>query len=230
MTVLVVDGCSHAAARHAVMTWHYSRTMPSGKLVSLGAWEDGRFVGAVIFGRGATPKLGSPYGLHQGEVCELVRVALDVHETPTSQVVASAIRWLHRENPGLRLIVSFADVGQGHIGTLYQAGNWLYLGSVEKAYYRVLGEHVHPRTLHARYGIGGQSIPWLHEHIDPEACEVPMPPKHRYVMPLDRAMRRRLARIALPFPRGSGLDGELSGDQLEGPGSTPGNRSTEEVH
>jgi len=45
---LHLDWCSHDAARHAVMRWHYSRQMPSCKLVKVGVWEDGRFVGAII--------------------------------------------------------------------------------------------------------------------------------------------------------------------------------------
>lgn len=184
------------------MHWHYSRAMPAGKLVKVGLWEDGTYRGVVLFGRGAAPNLVNAYGLDQTQGCELVRVALDdAHTTPTTQVVAGALRVLKDTNPGLRLVVSFADEGQGHLGTIYQAGNWLYLGAVEHQHYRVRGEMVHPKTLHARYGAGGQSIPWLREHVDPNAERVPMPAKHRYVMPLDRAMRRQLLPLVQPAPR-----------------------------
>ncbi len=33
---LRVDWCSHKAAKYAVTHWHYSRTMPSGKLAKIG--------------------------------------------------------------------------------------------------------------------------------------------------------------------------------------------------
>jgi len=91
---LRVEWCSFAGARYAVTRWHYSRVMPAGKSVKIGAWEDGRFIGAVIFGHGANNNIGSPYGLEQTEVCELVRVALDTHKTPTSRIVAIAMRML----------------------------------------------------------------------------------------------------------------------------------------
>jgi hypothetical protein len=226
MTRLVVAPADHAAAVYAVTRWHYSRRMPSGKLVRAGAWEDGEFIGVVMFGRGAAPALGRAFGCSATQVCELVRVALTAHQSPTTQVVASAIAWLRRTNPGLRLIVSFADEGQGHLGTIYQAGNWVYTGAVDHQWYRVRGRLVHPKTLHSTYGVGGQSIPWLREHVDPAAERVSMPPKHRYVMPLDRGMRRVVSAMAVPFPRGQGLEGEPALSQGAGPGSTPGDRST----
>jgi hypothetical protein len=200
-TGLTVAWCTHDAATYAVMHWHYSKTMPSGKLVKVGAWEAGRFVGVVLFGKGAAPNLGGQFGVSNVEVCELVRVAMRDHVTPTTALVAAALRMLRRHSPGLRLVVSFADAGQGHLGTLYQAGNWIYTGPVEHTWYRVRGRLVHPKTLHSTYGIGGQSVPWLRAHVDPRAERVSMPAKHRYLMPLDRAMRRAVMRYALPAPR-----------------------------
>jgi hypothetical protein len=200
-TGLTVAWCTHEAATYAVMHWHYSKTMPSGKLVKVGAWEAGRFVGAVLFGKGASPNLGGQFGVSNVEVCELVRVAMRDHVTPTTALVAAALRMLRRHSPGLRLVVSFADAGQGHLGTLYQAGNWIYTGPVEHTWYRVRGRLVHPKTLHSTYGIGGQSVPWLRAHVDPKAERVAMPAKHRYLMPLDRAMRRAVMPYALPAPR-----------------------------
>jgi hypothetical protein len=37
---LKVDFCSYEAAKYAVEHWHYSKTMPAGKTVKIGAWED----------------------------------------------------------------------------------------------------------------------------------------------------------------------------------------------
>ncbi len=46
----------------------------------------------------------------------------------TSQIVAIALRLLHRHSPEIRMVVSFADPAQGHAGTIYQAMNWIYVG------------------------------------------------------------------------------------------------------
>lgn len=201
MVDLVVKPCSHKAAKHAVMRWHYSKAMPVGKLVKFGVWENRCFIGVVIYGRGAAPDLGTRYGLDQTEVCELVRVALTVHESPVSQIVALSLRTLREANPKLRLVVSFADPNEGHHGGIYQAGNWLYTGpSADARFYRIHGTLYHPKTCHSMYGVGGQSLPWLQRHVDPNVEPVMMPGKHRYLYPLDRQMRRRLLPLSKPYP------------------------------
>lgn len=213
---LTVAPCSHDAARYAVLHWHYSKVMPSGKLVKYGAWEDGRFVGAVIFGRGASAPLAvsleGRYGIPVTAWAELTRVALTAHQVPVSAIVARALEQLRADCPGLRLVVSFADPEQGHVGGIYQAGNWTYTGrSASVVQYWIRGRWRHERGAHAektartlrRSRVG----------------------KYRYEMPLDRAMRRQVARHALPFPRGSGLEGEPPAVLAGSPGPTPGIRS-----
>jgi len=215
---LHLDFCSHEAARHAVMRWHYSRRMPKSKLVRIGVWETGRFVGAIIYGLGANRHLSRPFGLEDTEVCELVRVALAPgRKHATSQCVAISLKLLRRQSPGLKLVVSYADAGQGHVGTIYQAGGWLYLGNSEQSYIRVLGTIEHPRTLYDRYGRSGQSIPWLRKHVDPNACRVEMAPKLRYVMPLTKSLRHKLEPQALPY-----LKSAAEVTRSDTPGAQPG--------
>lgn len=221
---LHLDFCSHEAAKHAVMRWHYSRRMPKSKLVRIGVWENDRFVGAIIYGLGANRHLARPFGLTDTEACELVRVALARgREHPTSRCVAVSLKLLHRQSPGLKLVVSFADLGEGHLGTIYQAGGWIYLGNSEQSYFRIHGRIVHPRTVYDRYGAGGQSLPWLRGNIDPKAERVEMAPKLRYVYPFSKALRRELASKALPYPKTAAevTRGDTSGVQPEKAGSTP---------
>lgn len=176
--------------------------MPSGKLVKYGVWDDRRFWGVVLFGRGATPQIGSPYALEQTEVCELVRVALDTgHPFPTTQVVAAAIARLKTDNPGLRLIVSYADTNQGHAGTIYQAGNWIYEGERSKADGSMVlfGKVTHRRTISSKYGTS--DLEWIRANVDNAAYIPELLPKHKYLFPLDRAMRRQVDKLAKPYPR-----------------------------
>tara|TARA_Y100000310_G_scaffold83862_1_gene80498 strand:+ start:179 stop:877 length:699 start_codon:yes stop_codon:yes gene_type:complete len=223
---LVVAPCSHEAAKWAVEHWHYSQRMPSGKLARFGAWEDDRYIGAVIFGSGANQHMLRPYGLDQIEGCELVRVALRDHESPTTQILASAIRSLKMTNPGLRLLVSYADTAQNHYGGIYQAGNWIYLGEYVGTHgvYRINGQPVHGRSVNARYGT--KRIDWLRANVDPEATPMLEPPKHRYVFPLDHRMRKQVAPLALPYPhadedsRGSRL-GSTEEGRVRSPASAP---------
>ncbi len=198
---LKVDWCSQEAATYAVSKWHYSRRMPNAKLVKIGVWEDA-FVGAIIYGSGSNRNIGRPFGLAQTEICELVRVALAPRrQHPTTQCIALSLRLLRRQSPGLQLVVSYADTAQGHLGTIYQAGNWLYFGTSEQTYLKVHGQIVHPRTVYDRYGKGGQSLRWLRQNADASAERIPMASKHKYVLPLDRRLRRRLAEISKPYPK-----------------------------
>lgn len=197
---LRIDWATHAAAKYACENWHYSRAIPSAS-VKIGAWENGKFVGVVIFGRGAASEIGSPYDLPQDQICELVRVALRDHVTPTSRIMAIALRFLKTSNPGLRLVVSFADTAQGHHGGIYQAGGWIYEGTKKYHAYRVNGKIVHPKTLHSKYGKGGQSVTWLRKNVDCHAERVIGQGKHKYLMPLDEEMRARIMPLAKPYPK-----------------------------
>jgi hypothetical protein len=197
---LRLDFCSRRAAEFACRAWHYSRSMPAGRLVCVGVWEAGTFIGAVVFGRGASSEIGSPFGVRQSEICELCRVALGSHQAPTSRIVSIAVRLLRRQSPGLRLIVSYADPEHGHIGVLYQAMGWSHIGRTNReSLIQLSGRLLHPRTVGSRYGT--RSIDWLRAHVAADAGHVRTAPKHRYVLALDDAMRRQLAPRAQPYPK-----------------------------
>lgn len=202
MTDLRLDWCSYKAAKFAVTNWHYSRKMPRSKVVTVGVWEDGRFIGAVVFGRGASANIGKPYKLQQTEICELVRVALTKHKTPVSRIIAIAVRMLRRHCPSLRLIVSFADTNMGHHGGIYQAAGWLYLGQTQPRtdYKDKTGRIWHNRCVSER-GVR-QHYGRLAPCPRPSECEaIPRLGKHRYVLPLDDAMREQVAPLAKPYPK-----------------------------
>jgi hypothetical protein len=196
---LRIDWATHAAAKYACVNWHYSGCLPAGKLVKVGAWENGKFIGVVLFGRGATPNLGRPYNLGQDECVELVRIALTKHHSPVSRITSLAIKFLSRSNPKLRLIVSFADQSQGHHGGIYQAGNWVYNGQgAVSRFWNIYGRATHPRTVIER---GGSNSLVGAQKMDPNASAVMVPGKHRYLMPLDADMRARILPLAKPYPK-----------------------------
>lgn len=199
MVDLRIDRCSAKAARYAVEHWHYSQRWPFGKAWCRGVWEDGEFVGAVVFGRGSSARMTEFWGLKQTECVELVRVAFREHVTPISQVVAVCLRQLKEANPGLRLVVSFADPAQAHHGGIYQAGNWIYAGrSKSGGEYVINGRQVHMRVVGFTWGT--TSLEWIRENVDANAYAVQPPDKYRYAMPLDKAMRRQVEKRRQPAP------------------------------
>lgn len=196
---LKIDWATHEAAKYACLNWHYSKSIPAGKLVKVGAWENGKFIGVVIFARGATPNLGKPYNLDQIECVELARIALTKHMTPVSRIAAFALKWLKKSNQKIRLVVSFADQTRGHNGGVYQAGNWVYTGIGSPAtFYKINGKTTHPRSIgslgYSQNLSGARSI-------DPNAEAIEMPGKHRYLMPFDEELRHRVIKLSKPYPK-----------------------------
>jgi hypothetical protein len=211
---LKLDWCGHDAATFAVMRWHYSKAMPKSKLAKIGVWEDGKFIGVVLYGVGATNALVKRYGLKDTEGCELVRVALAKHKTPVSRIVAVSLRILHRDMPGVRLVVSFADPDEGHHGGIYQAGGWVYSGMSQASdEYIYKGKRWQGRAFRNKHK-------GMERHPDVEVVRGSS--KHRYLMPLDDEMRKRIAPLSLPYPkRVRSADGGTPDDQSGGGGSNP---------
>ena len=200
-SLLKIDWASIEATRYACTNFHYSKSVPVPPLVKIGAWEDGKFIGVVIFSRGASSNLLKPYGLEQNEGCELTRIALTKHQTPVSRIVKLAIQFLKRNSPTLRLIVSFADPHQGHHGGVYQAGNWIYAGSTAsgKEYWHN-GRRLHSRQVSEKGWNVQQGM--VRKTIKPSECKiVSTPGKHRYLMPLDQNMRDRIIPLAQEYPK-----------------------------
>lgn len=197
---LHIELCDFKLAKFACENFHYSKTIPLDALYRFSVYEYGNFIGVVLYGLGVSRFIGRPFGLPNQCVLELQRVALNSHTTPTSSIVARCTRKLKQISPHIDLLVSFADTSQGHVGTIYQAMNWYYLGSTtRKSHMYLLGDIRHKRSVYSTYGT--QSIKWVKEHIDPNAYLLPNITKHKYVLPLKRKHRKLLEAMQKPYPK-----------------------------
>jgi hypothetical protein len=197
---LKINWASHDAAKYACITWHYSKSVPVPPLVKIGAWENEKFIGVVIFSRGASSNLMTPYGLKQDEGCELTRIALTNHITPVSRIIKFALKFLKKNSPNLKLVVSFADPQYGHYGGVYQAGNWIYCGDTAPGVeYWHNGKRLHSRQVSEK----GWNIQQGQQRktIKPSECKIIKTiGKHRYLMPLDDEIKRKVISLAKPYP------------------------------
>jgi len=221
---LKLDWCSYAAALFACKRWHYSKAIPTPPYNLVGVWEDEKFIGCVIFSRGASNHLGKQYGIEAAEVCELSRIALTEHHHPVSRIIRIAIIFLRKQSPGLRLIISFADQNQNHHGGIYQASGWLYTGSTNRSWHYVdkFQRKWHARQVSAvgmtpQYGVMRKA-----PRID-ECTRVEELPKHRYVFPLDKEMTQKLKPLARAFPKRCVISdtGDTFADLADKGGSSP---------
>ena len=105
--------------------------------------------------------------------------------------------------PGIRLLVSYADLNQGHEGKIYQASNWVFVGKTGyEAGIMLKGKLTHRRTINSKYGTS--DIGWLQHHVDPSAARYEGKPNYKYLLPLDGDIVERLKQLSKPYPAASG--------------------------
>ena len=170
-----------APLREFVRSNHYSHACPPGAHW-FSAWHGDRLVGVMLFRKPSLPKTGAAYACD----LELSRLVLldEAGKNSESRFIGWALRWLRRHTASLA-VVSFADPRFGHVGTVYKASNWQFLG-LEKGHgtRRIVvdGEWIHSKTAYDRWGLSGAA---LIAHLHPRKVDIVVcPPKnvYRYVL------------------------------------------------
>jgi hypothetical protein len=97
-------------------------------------------------------------------------------------------------------LVAYSDPNAGHIGTIYQASNWVYTGlsTVMPLYDIGSGVALHSRSL--AHAFGSHSIKYFAKQ-GVKVRLIPQAAKHRYIYFLDPDWRSRLAVPILPYPK-----------------------------
>jgi hypothetical protein len=103
----------------------------------------------------------------------------------------------------LKFVLAYSDPAAGHVGTIYQATNWLYTGLSSATPLYDIGDGIkhHSRTL--AHKLGSHSIRYLTSQ-GIAVKTVPQMAKHRYIYFLDDSWRTRLLVPVLPYPKKDG--------------------------
>ena len=156
----------------------------------------GKLIGVAVYGFPVgrqTVKSITP-NLQNSDVLELTRLWL-VDEAPKnseSYFLGKTFKWL-RENTDVKVLISYSDPMEDHLGIIYQATNWWYQGNntmLVKAYLHwIYGEWMHPRSVVAKYGtIKVKEL----EKIDSNYKRKELKKKHRYLYVLHKKDRKRI--------------------------------------
>lgn len=192
---LRVERVSPAVVRPLMADHHYLSSMPAAPRRCYGVFLEGVLLGGVVFTSGARNGHRLLTAARPQDVVTLARVWLsdDLPANSESRVLGVVLRDLRRTTTW-KLLLSYADPQAGHVGTIYMATGWTYLGQTsEEAYVRLPdGRLHHKRSIYSKYG--SNSIGHL------RATGVPARPefvggKHRYVYVLDPAWRWRLRAV-----------------------------------
>jgi hypothetical protein len=200
---LTVERVSSAEVRELIVERHYLHSLPGVVRRCYAVRHGDELVGACIFTAGARHSHRLLAGARPADVATLARFWMtdDLPPNNESRVVSLILRELRREG-AYKLLVSFADPAAGHVGTIYQASGWTYLGTTEpERYFELDGVHVHPRSASSRFGSNSVA------HLRRTGLAVvarTSPPKHRYAYVLDPSWRWRLRGQPQPYPKRGG--------------------------
>jgi hypothetical protein len=176
---------------------HYAKRIPS-IAHSFGLYCNNILIGVITYGIPANNNLNTVAG---APGLELNRLCIE-DGSPKNSASILIGRSL-QELPTPCCVVSYADCGQGHIGYIYQATNWLYTGtgSGDLEFVKDGIKH-HRKALFNIYGTGSRSVLEGHGYT---AVEVQA--KHRYVFFVgNRRQKKEMAKAltwpVLPYPKG----------------------------
>jgi hypothetical protein len=181
-----VERIPNAMAQEVVVAHHYlHRKAPCS--AAFGLFDLlGTLRGVVMYGTPSSSSLRSGIA-GQDEafnVIELTRLWIDddAPKNSESYLIGNSIKQCGKE-----IVVSFADSSQNHLGTVYQATNWLYTGlSAKRTDWTVEGIDKHGHTWADKY-----TANQMRELFGDRFHLVPRSRKHRYVYLNAKGKRRR---------------------------------------
>jgi hypothetical protein len=197
---LIVREVPSGVVSQIITDQHFLHSMPSAPLVCFGVHLDESLVGALVVTAGARHAHRLLAGSHQGTVATVARLWItdQIPKNAESRVLSVVSKEL-RQSGRFRALVSFADPAAGHVGTIYQAAGWSYLGQSEPSRYVELdGEIHHPRSVYSRHRTNS---PGRLRAMGIPARAIVVGGKHRYCLVLDRSWAWRLSMTAKPYPR-----------------------------
>lgn len=178
---------------------HYAKRMPSISM-KYGLDIDGVLEGIVTYGKPPSAPLRS--GICGAElsqnVIELNRLCLlSNNKNDASWLVSKSLKMLD----GNYIVVSFADIEQGHYGTVYQAANFIYCGlSAKRTDWAIRGkEHLHGQTIADEFRGRKNRSKLMREKYGDDFYLKPRSRKHRYVYITGTRKFRKLAINSLRY-------------------------------
>lgn len=177
--IFFIKQINYKTAMKIVIENHYlHRKAPCSKAYGLFCKKCENIVGTIIYGVSCSSTLlkGICGEDESKNIYELTRLWLkdSTPKNSESYLIGNTLKLLDKE-----IIVSFAEIQQGHRGTVYQATNFIYCGlSAKFKDPKVKGlEHQH----HATYANGMNMLEIKEKYGDDNVYYVDRPRKHRYI-------------------------------------------------
>lgn len=153
----VVRTCPIEMVRSICKTKHYLKRVPS-ILAHYGLYyRNDMLLGVITFGIPPNQHLMQVCGdNYKRSVLELNRLWCydEAPRNSESFLIAQSIKLLKKERPEIKILISFADTREGHLGYIYQASNWYFAGWSVPGGGSIMinGEEYHAKSLNNKYG------------------------------------------------------------------------------
>jgi len=193
---------TYQEAMKIIIEKHYlHRKAPCSFAFGLFEKATNRIVGCITYGTpsSATLRKGICGEDEKDNVIELTRLWIEdgVPRNAESFLIGNTIPLVNKE-----IIVSFAEIQQGHVGYVYQATNWIYTGlSAKRTNWTIEGMNKHCQTIADKY-----TSQELKEIYGDKFTLVERPRKHRYVYfncnkKRKKELLKKLKYPILPYPK-----------------------------
>ncbi len=146
----------NSEAKQFMQKYHYTKSCPKSTY-ALGFYYNNQLCTMIVYGQPSNFNLAKSLweGGNEQECLELLRLfSFDwCPKNIESYCISKSIKWLKQNHPEIKILVSYADTSVGHVGYIYQASNWLYIGksSAEREIF-IDGIKRHRRDLYDKYG------------------------------------------------------------------------------
>lgn len=194
-----------------------------------------KLIGVAVYGFpvGARAATSICTGLSKDNVLELTRLYIDdgYGSNIESYVLSQTFKWFRDNDTNIKLLISYADSGQDHVGAIYQATNWFYQGlstdialmpNYEVSLKPEPFDWIHSRTVYSLYG--STNLEHLKKEIGKQGYDKfyrkRESGKHRYIQIIaqnkteKRNLKKRLKHAVKPYPK-KNSGGELIVEEYE---------------
>lgn len=206
---MIIKPINRNIANDIIKRNHYTHKVCTGTKYSLGVWVDGKIEGVVQLGKGYSMRETGKWveGSKPEDWLEVNRNWLsdNLPHNSESKMWGKVFQWIREHQPHIKYLITFANGISGHVGTQYQATNWIYTGYHKTNTFWVTreGEMIHPISLYTK-GISTKRKDLEAEYGKP--LYRVKGGQFRYFYFIDKEYRKRLTLPQLEYPKGADLD------------------------
>lgn len=201
---------SYITAKSIIQENHYTHRVAGSVMIAIGLYVDDVLAGCITYGKSACRSAFLCCGeKYEKNVLELNRLFVFdwCGRNTESYFIGQSFKMLRQYYPDVLVLISYTDERYNHLGTIYQATNWLYTGTGDPAgspeCIYLNGVRYHTRGIYRKYGTRDRK---KLAAMGFDVVVVDRMPHHRYVCFLGTKKQQKELRKALkweifPYPK-----------------------------